>query len=196
MVGGRVQRYLDGLPRGLDSHPAFLQKASVFRQFLELGSGVNLGALPAPLADLARDPPPVTDWVSEVHATATYLGLADLQGWDDDALVARALQLNQRLLSSPLYRVLMLVVSAPMLIRGAADRWATMHKGIRLAVTLETPTSAKGAIEYAPRLLPSVVARCYVTGIQAAFDVARVQRPVVTFETWSDVRTTFRCTWS
>ncbi len=195
MASDRAQRFLDSLPCGLDSHPTFLQKASVFRQFLELASGTDLRALPGPLVQRALDPPPVTAWLPEVHALATYLAIADLQGWTDQQLVARARDLNQKLLSGPLYRILMSVVSAAMLVRGAPDRWAAMHRGVTLSMQLDSPHTATMTLSFPKRLIPPVIAQCYCTAFQVAFDVARIEGAVVAVESCTEERAVFRCTW-
>lgn len=195
MASARAQQYLDGLPNGLDSHPTFVQKASVFRQFLELAAGVDVSGLPRALAVLAREPPPVTAWITEVRATATYLAITDLQGWSDQQLLTRALTLNRALVSGPLYRILMTVVSSTMLVRGAPDRWAALHRGIGLTSHLDSETSATMTLAFPKGLVPPVIARCYATAIQAVFEVSRIKRPSVAVEASDDERAVYRCAW-
>lgn len=195
MASARVQQYLDELPSGLDSHPTFVPKASVFRQFLELASGVDLGKLPPALATLAREPPLVTAWITEVQATATYLAIADLQGWSDQQLLTRALTLNRTLLSGPLYRILMAVVSSSMLVRGAPGRWAAMHRGISLTTHLDSESRATMTLSFPKGLVPPLIARCYATAFQAAFEVSRIKNPSVAVEASDDEHAVYSCVW-
>ena len=44
-------------------------------------------------------------------------------------------------------------------------------------------------------LVPTVVARCYGTGVQAAFEVALIKSPVITAESSGDDRAVYHCTW-
>jgi hypothetical protein len=191
----RVFRYLTGLPNGLGSYATCVQKASVLRQFLKLAPASWRGDLPEPLGALVRDPPPFTAWVPEVQATAVYLAIVDVREWEDKDFVARALTMNRELLKSPLYRVLMTVVSPGWLVRGAPSRWATMHQGIELSAQMVGDTSAQFDLTFPRRLVPTLIAQCYATAFQAALESASARKVSVSLGRSTDETATYRCDW-
>src|SRR5687767_10312312 len=102
-----VDSYVASLPQGLDSYPAFEQKAAVFREFMK---GISASSwaerLPEPLATLVKTPPPVNQWLPEVQANAVFLAARAEMFPDDDAYERFAYKQNVQLLSSPLYAIL------------------------------------------------------------------------------------------
>lgn len=191
----RVHRYLSGLPRGLSSYPTCLQKASLFRQFIKLAPGTWKSNLPAPLGNLIRNPPPLTAWIPEVHATSVYLGIVDVLGWEDKDFVNRSLAMNRELLQSPLYRILMSVVSPSRLIRGGPGRWKMMHQGIELSGGLEGETSARFTLTFPPRIMPILLVQSYATAFQAALESASARKVTIAVEASSDESAVYRCDW-
>lgn len=191
----RVHQYLSGLPRGLDSYPTCLQKASVFRQFIKLAPSTWKSNLPAPLGALIRSPPPLTAWIPEVHATSVYLGIVDVRGWEDREFVNRSLAMNRELLQSPLYRILMSMVSPSRLIRGGPSRWMTMHQGIELTGLVEGKTSALFKLTFPPRIMPTLLVQSYATAFQAALEIASARQVTVSIEASTDESTVYRCDW-
>ena len=187
--------YLAGLPKGLGSYPTCLQKASVFRQFIKLAPSTWKSNLPAPLGNLVRNPPPLTAWIPEVHATAVYLGIVDVRGWEDKDFINRSLAMNRELLQSPLYRILMSVVSPSRLVRGGASRWITMHQGIELTGGMEGDTSALFKLTFPPRIMPMLLVQSYATAFQAALEAASARKVTVSIETSTDDSTVYRCDW-
>jgi hypothetical protein len=192
----RVLRYLAGLPQGLRTHPTCVQKASVFRQFIQLAPESWGSDLPAPLDAMMDDPPPLAAWIPEVHATAVYLAIVDARGWADKDFVEQALTMNRELLQGPLYRILMTVFSPSRLVRGASNRWAAMHRGIELSAEMDGSTSGLFNLRFPRRLVPTLIAQCYATGFQAALEMASAKRVTVSLVTSTDEDAAYRCDWS
>ena len=168
-----LEAYVAGLPQGLDSYPAFEQKASIFRVFL---TGVPIAAvtdrLPAQLATLVASPPPVNSWMSEVHANAVFTAVRSECYPDDDAFVRAAYRNNAQLLASPLYSILFKLVSPERVARGAAARWAQLHRGMTLAAIAVSQGSATLRLRTPPGLVTPLIARCYATAFRAALEAA------------------------
>jgi len=169
-----MEAYLAGLPGGLSSYPNHRQKATVFRAFIE---GIDLtpyaAQLPTRLAVLIAKPPSPHSWLTEVEATAVYLALIDLVFQDEERFIAHAYERNRQLLDGPLYRILFRLAGKERLARGMASRWGTMHTGIALiAMAIPGRSEATVRLEFPAGLIPPVIARCYVTALRAAFEVA------------------------
>ncbi len=103
--------------------------------------------------------------------------------------------MNRELLQSPLYRVLMSVVSPGWLVRGGAGRWATMHQGIELSGQMVGDTSAQFNLTFPRRLVPTPIAQCYATAFQAALESASAKKVTVSLGASTDETATYRCDW-
>jgi hypothetical protein len=170
-----MEDYLARLPRGLESYPDYLQKASAYREFLtEIPPGglAALSALPRVLLDLVERPRPVTSWVPEVHCFALFLAIADRFLTDDTIYLARKLAANRRLLGSPLYRLLFVFVSPETLLRGLPSRWAKFHQGLVVKVVEVGAGRGKVRLEYPHHLLPDLQVQVYAKVLQAAIEAA------------------------
>ena len=107
-----MERYLAGLPAGLDSFPECLAKGSVLRSTLVQQPVERLATrLPASLRPLVTDPPVDSEWMSEVKFVAIYHAVSDLQGLSDDEVLSWARERNRALFRNPAYRILMAVSS-------------------------------------------------------------------------------------
>lgn len=192
-----LDEYLAALPRGLDSFADHVQKAAVVRHFT---GGLELLAhadrLPAPLAAIVRDPPPVTAWVPEVHATALLTALRDLFFTDDESFFRYAYDTNRRLLESAFYRILFKLISPQRVLRGAESRWSQMHRGMQLSVTRRGDREADVRLVYPPGLLPDVIATAYGTAFRAAVEVAGARGAEFAVVERSRTHTTFRGAWT
>jgi uncharacterized protein DUF2378 len=188
-------RYVASLPGGLASYPTCVQKASVLRQFLELGPKSWGSNLPAPLDALVCDTPPLTAWIPEVHATALYLALIDARRWEEKDFVAQSLTMNRELLQGPLYRILMSLASPGRLLREASNRWSAMHQGTELSAQMVGNTSAQVNLAFPRRLVPTLIAHCYATAFQAALERASAKSATTSLVVLSDEKAVYRCDW-
>lgn len=192
-----IERYLAGLPDGLGSFPTYVQKGSVFREFLRgFAASRLLPALPAEVAALITTPPSVNEWIPEVHANVVWVAARAELFPDDDAFEEMAHRQNLRLISSPLYAILFKLVSPERVLRSASSRWAQFHRGIELG----TPTfrEREATIEMrCPRgLVPSFLAKAYATGFRAALEAAGGRHVRVELVDQAASGFTFRGTWT
>jgi hypothetical protein len=173
-----MNAYLARLPRGLDSYPDYVQKASMYREFLTEVSEADrsllptFSGLPAVLAQLVREPVPVTSWVPEVHAYALGMAMADLFFASDDAFLDRKLQANRRILSGPLYRLLFLLISPARLLRNVVSRWEKFHRGLPLRVLDLQSNEGTVRLEFPHYMVPDLQVRTYALVLQAAVEAA------------------------
>ncbi|MGE0790034.1 MAG: hypothetical protein AB7S26_30445 [Sandaracinaceae bacterium] len=167
-MGSRLERYLRGLPDGYDSYPAYVQKASMYRTFLARlgGHAPDESDLPRELTYLLRDPLPASAWIPEAHAHALLHAVCDLRFADEARFVDQMLEVNRAILSSPLYRFLMIFASPTQVVKGAARSWGHVHRGVKLRVTLEG-SGGKLRLAYPDHLLDELVTRCYATAFTA-----------------------------
>lgn len=167
----RIDDYLGKLPGGVHAYPTAQVKFSIIETWIDGHDVRKLAtAVPEAVRGILTDNLPVTRWVSEVHATTIYLALRELFFRSDDAFVADALQRNARLLTRPMYRILLHMVSAERAAKGAAIAFSQMHRGISLEV------DPKGdrwtvSLHHPAHLVPELLARCYATALRAALEV-------------------------
>lgn len=190
-----LDAYIASLPHGLDSYAGCQQKAVVLRQFLP-GHLVREVAdlVPKSLVSLVEDPPPVTEWVSEVKATAIYLALRDTMS-TEDAFVDFAHTMNRRLMSSPVYRILYALVSPERILRGCAARWGQMHRGTELRPQRVADGEAILRLSFPQMLVPHVLARAYATAYRAALELSGAKDISVECRDASSTGYTFVASW-
>lgn len=169
-----MDAYLSDLPAGLDSYPDHRQRGSILRQFLEGRSAAELARrLPPTLGELVLNPPPLSSWLPEAHATAVYLAIRDLYSKSDDDFVEHCYQGNRRLLSGPTWRIMFLVVTPESLLRGGNARWAKMHDKVELRVEpKDEPGKVELELRFPRALVPPLMSRVHGSGFRAAVEVA------------------------
>jgi len=191
-----LQDYLDALPLAEESYPDYLQKASVYRQFLALTPGAGLAeALPPSVRRLVTDPEPVSAWIPEVHAVAIYLSAYDVGFADEVAYLEHWKKVNDALLGGPLYRILMRVVSPTIVLRGARSRWGNFHRGLGFHVDNLSPGNLEARLTYPVALLPEVLAVSYTSAFQAALELAGAREARLRVVSYTPTRTHFAGTW-
>lgn len=172
----RVTAYLDQLPGRIDAFPDAEVKYSVVATWLEGHDAEALvDCLPVAVHPLLQREFPVTQWISEVHATTIYLGLRERFFSSDDAFVADALERNHALLSKPMYRILLRLLTRSRAAKGASVAYSQMHRGTELIVAAREDHWAVD-IEHPPHLVPPILGRCYATAMRAALEVKGFHR--------------------
>lgn len=167
----RVTAYLDQLPGRIDAFPEAEVKYSVVATWLEGQDAATLvDCLPTEVHPLLQREFPVTQWISEVHATTIYFGLRERFFSSDDAFVADALERNRTLLNKPMYRILMRLLSRNRAAKGASVAYSQMHRGTELSV-VSTDGHWEVSIVHPPHLVPPLLGRCYATALRAALEV-------------------------
>lgn len=193
-----LDRFVEALPHGLDSYPDALAKAAILRHAL---SDVRLpepDALPPALARLITDRPALTAWVPEVHFNAMMLAIYDCEFAANGGLARYerwAHERNRKLLRSPLYRILFLVVSPDRLLRGAEKRWSAFRRGTTLHVVEHTDTSAKLTFHYPPKLQTELSMLGLAIALRAALETAGAKHVVVTAGQLGDEQTDVHLRW-
>ncbi len=167
----RVTAYLDQLPGRVDAFPDAEVKYSVVATWLDGHDASELvDCLPIAVHPLLQREFPVTQWISEVHATTIYLGLRERFFSSDDAFVADALERNHALLNKPMYRILMRLLSRSRAAKGASLAYSQMHRGTELIV-VAGDNHWEVNLEHPPHLVPPLLGRCYATAMRAALEV-------------------------
>jgi hypothetical protein len=176
----RLERYLAGLPGGLDAHPECLAKGALVRNLLEAEQVAGLlPSLPEPLRRIAADPPVGSEWIPEVQFGGLLLAVADARGLDDAGLRRWVRDRNRALFQSPAYQLLMTVVSPAQLIRFAGGRWGNWHRGSALAVEGIADDGVLAALRFPPGLFDTVLLQVYAEAFTAALELASARSPRV-----------------
>ncbi len=176
----RLERYLAGLPDGLDGHPAAQAKGSLVRNTLEGQPIAEIAPfLPPRLRPLATEPPMAGEWIPEVHFVALFLAVTDIRGMDDVEISSWARERNRVLFRSPAYRLLMSVSSPATLVRSAALRWGNWHKGSRLEVEGVGDDGVRFLLRFPDGLFDAVMVRVFSEAFSAALEMASTPTPEI-----------------
>ena len=180
-----LTRYLHGLPHGLASYPEVQQKASVARNMLEsLPERMDADGLPAPIAKLVEDPPPPSVWIPEAHGLGALLAIRDLFA-DDEQFLAHVRQATVALLSSPMYRMMMRLMSPRFLFQAGARSWGKFHHGIEMEMLDVTGSSASLHLNYRPGLVDQLLARAFAMAFEVALSLSGSDGVEVVVKHWS-----------
>lgn len=133
-----MAHYLDLLPSGLDSYSQCLVKASLLHSLKsDLPIDTLVPLLPQPLQEIVMRPPPVSSCIAEVYFRALLRASYDSFFQDRRKYVEWGYEAQRRVLSSPLYRPLFMMMSPERGFRLASSRWENFHKGVSLQVQVE-----------------------------------------------------------
>jgi hypothetical protein len=193
-----MQRYLEALPKGLDSYPECQQKASVLRNFFEGTPTQELTAsLPPAVAQLVKSPPPASEWVSEVHTTAAFMASADCL-FRGPLFVHHAYTTNYALLDSTMYRVLFRLAGQRRLLSKAADNWSMFHRGTKLTLERidEGLRKATLVITAPPKHIPPLLAEGYGTALRAAVEISGATHTRATVSVIDDRAVQLEVSWT
>lgn len=192
-----MERYLAGLPAGLDSFPECLAKGSVLRSTLLQQPIEELAArVPAPLKALVTDPPVDSEWISEARFVALYHAVADVRGYSDAEVLAWARERNRALFRNPAYRILMAVSSPGTLIRGAAMRWSNWHRGTSLEIEGIQDEGVRALLRFPEGLFDTTMLRVFGEAFAAGLELARAPSPSTTVELDAPGVARYLCTWA
>jgi hypothetical protein len=166
-----VAEYLAGLPQGLDSHPACLAKASLYRGLLDDCPLVDRAGLPAVLVDLVEHMRPVNTWIPEVQSHAVLLAVYDRSFADEQRFAAFCFEAQRRLWRSKIYSMLMRWTSPQRLLATASKRWEVFHRGSSLHAEAFTEGRATLHLEHPPGLYDRVSRVGLTEGLRAALSM-------------------------
>ncbi|MCR9160140.1 MAG: hypothetical protein ACE37F_37550 [Nannocystaceae bacterium] len=164
--------YLDALPDGIDSHPDARAKATLYRSVIDSDTIAAADILPGPLQRLVETPPPVTAWIPEVHSHAMIKVVRDLRFDSDEDFIRFTYERQRTLFDGRLYRIMLALASPSMLLRTAALRWRTFHRGSTFTVEEASGTETRVRVDYAAGLWDRLLADALAAGLQAALDLS------------------------
>lgn len=193
-----LDAYLDQVPRGFDSFPSCLIKASVIRDALNNKPLADDPSLPAPIRAFLQNPPPVSSRVPEVLSNAMLLTLYDVHfgalgrqaAWDWMHAA------TYKLLRTPLYRILFAVLSPERLLSGLAQRWQAFRRGSELIMTDKNAGSARLKLVFPAGLHTDLTLDLLSAAIQAAIDCSGARSVNVEVQARSAGEAVFACRWS
>ncbi|MBL8910427.1 MAG: protein kinase [Archangium sp.] len=192
-----LDQYLAGLPNGFESYPQMQQKGSIVHSFLD---GVpihqHLAGLPAPVAELARRPPPPSAWISEVQAFGLFLACADLCFPNSDAWVEFAYRANKKIIEGPLYAMLFRMLGVKRIVKVVAGRWDQFHRGTSLSVVKFDEHEGLLRLEGPPNGTPLVVAQAHGTAVRATVEIVGAKNVSVKCTASSPTTFDYVCTWT
>lgn len=181
-VSPSFERYVTGLPGGLEAFPALVTKGSVVRSLLDGQPDDVLRGLPAPVRALAVDPPIDSDWIPETHFAALLHALAEARHLEGRAFRAWIRLANRSLFASPLYRILMAVVSPEALLRHVDRRWNNFHRGSTAALDGFADDGARVTLRFPAGVFDGLVLEAFAEAFAAALEAAQAKAPVVVVE--------------
>jgi hypothetical protein len=190
----RLQSYVDGLPRGLDSYPEHRTKSALARSFLGAGLAEVCDDVPRELAELVKRPPPVSVWIRQVHAHALVALARDVL-FDDDGAFARYCYEEQRqLFAGKLYELLLRCTSPERLLASAQKRWATFNQGCEIAAIVGQ-RSATISVSHPVGMFDDAALTAMTEAIRATLDLSRARHATVVVHTRAPLRTDCIARW-
>ncbi|MBV1860721.1 MAG: hypothetical protein KUG77_20065 [Nannocystaceae bacterium] len=190
--------YIARLPQGLDSHPECLSKASLYRSTLEGRPFPRAAAqaLPPELRQLVLHPLPVTAWVPEVRSLALAMAHLDACCSSLDDFERSCYLRQRRLFDGPLYRVAVKLATPSLLLRTAARRWTTLHRGTTLVVKTNEPGRADLSMEHPPHLWDEPTRLALTSGLRALLDLCGARNGTIDVDEASATHMKLIGTWS
>ncbi len=169
----RLAGYLRNLPEGLDSYPDCIAKASLYRRLIEEHDFTPIvDQLPSKLLPLLEHPEPINTWIPAVQNNAFLLAMTDhFYNEDLRAAVSWYRDVRERMFKSPLYRMMMAVISPRYILRGASKRWETFHRGTVFEVEYGDH-HANVVLTYPHSLQTRLIIRMLTGGLLAALAAA------------------------
>lgn len=178
----------------MGAHDDARSKASVLRGFAN--EGTRRGTLLADYRSVTGNHPDEllpTHWLRAADIVLFELMVADALG-SDDAFLDYAREANEALLSSPLYRAIIFVVSPATLVRGAQGRWGQFHRGIPLTGEVEGK-EARMTLSYGEGLFPELIVREKAGAFAVAARAAGAKELQIELS-WGARESTFDLRWS
>jgi hypothetical protein len=173
--------YLARLPRGIDSFPEVTGKASVVRSFIESTPLTDLAfdAVPDPVAQLLRAPPPHSSWVSEVLMMSTLYALVDHRRLSGATIERWLYEQNRKLFDTRMYRALVALAGPSLLMRGTQLRWNAFHRGSTLELVDGTDHGMSLILRFPQWVFDETLLIGFGTGIRAALELSRAPNATV-----------------
>lgn len=190
--------YLARLRDGFEAHPHCQVKGSVVREVAASFDAPLTQQLPQAIRTLVEHPPPVSAWIAEVPFNVMVLvqneHLARQTG-RKTALLDAAFEVSKALLSTPLYKILFLVVSPERLVAGVDKRWAALRRGTFIEVVEHSRESARIRVHYPAHHYTPTLLTIRGASIRAALVCAGAKDATVQLEPRDEESSDFNCRW-
>lgn len=180
--GPSFDRYVAGLPGGLDAFPAAQAKGSIVRSVIEAQPDALLRSLPEPVRALALDAPMDSEWVPETHFGALVHAVCERRRYGRREYCEWVRACNRALFASPLYRLLMTVVSPEALLRHAGKRWSNFHRGSTLELDGFADDGVRLTLTFPAGVFDPLILGGFAEAFAAALEAARAKDPVVAID--------------
>jgi len=190
----RSARYLASLPKGVDSFPECRVRTDSqidgFKQYAALFPAEAIGP------DVRRhlEAMDTAPWMPEVVANLTRLMIRDKAYADDAAFFQWNYEISIQVFKSPVYRMLMALISPTLLMMGATKRWGAFREGTRL----EPKVGKNGGqliLRYPAGLYESVMLEVFAAAFRGALDISRAKNSRVTVGKSGDGITPYDIVW-
>lgn len=191
----RLDEYIAGLPKGLDSFPECQTKGSLFRASLEhrpLSSGDLPDDLDSRLRELVERAPTASAWRPSVEYFALSLLVADVYEMSEGEFGRYWYEVMKDLATSKLYAVLLRFITPSRLLKITASGWDKFHRGWS-AESSRRPSGIEIRLEHPAGLLPELCVRGYPQVWQAIVDVSARPDALARLVSAEDTRATYRC---
>jgi len=189
--------YLDGLPDGIDSHPACQAKASLHRSALETAPlpVEDIARLPNALIELLEHPVPVSSWIPEVHNHALLLAIYDRVFVDIEAFARHAYSTQRALFEGPLYAIAFRIASPELLIKTAGLRWRMFHRGITFKPVMDGKGHGRVQLDFPAGIYHPVLLRSLCEALRATLELATAKDAQVETARCGSTTATLSCRW-
>jgi len=190
----RASAYLSQLPYGLDSFPECTCRTDVARIILDefptlLATGLPPG-LPRILTTAVRS----KDVIPDVWGVLLRLMLRDGGVPDDASFLKWHAEMSAKVFATPMYRMLMHVLSPTLVLAGAQRRWNAYRTGTHLS----SEGDKRGAtlkLAYPKGLYTHLVVRCYAELFRASLQAAKAQDVLIAVTSHTPTETTYSLSW-
>jgi hypothetical protein len=154
-------------------------------------------ALPPPVRALIDHPPPVSVWIPEVHFNVMMLAVREafFAGRDDEYL-GWVYSQNKKLLSTPLYRAIFLLVSPERLLVGYEKRWGSFRQGTEVSHVRRGPREVELSVRCPPFLYAAPIVRGMSAALRAAVTCAGAKEATVEGEICAPTQVVYDLRWS
>lgn len=188
----RLEAFMATLPDGLKSYPACRGKASLFRIVGELAPvTVVPTSLPPHLLPYLNCTIPASQWVPELDYVLFSIALADINGWDNDAMREFWQRVMTKINNSAMYGLLFRFLSAKMLVSTVASRWSSFHLGTT-CTTVRDGDDLVVALGWPRGLFPELIVHGYHGVFTALAQHSRYFKGTATLIDFSDEQARYR----
>lgn len=180
------------LPLGLQTHPQCTARSDATRHTLQDHPGL-LEHAPAGFR-AALEPLLAQDMLPDTWNVVVRLMVRDVALHDDERFLKWNLEMSSRVFATPLYRVLMRVLSPSLVITNASKRWNAFRTGTLLAATW-AKNGGDLTLTYPTALYPNLMVRAFAESFRAALLAAHAKNVRVAVTSYAPEKATYAVSW-